>query len=142
ALTAKDPLPAAKAAVDELKAKNVDAIVALVHVDYATAKKLFPDVRGVDVAVIGHEGRYQPPEVIGDTLLVGGGDRGRQVCKLVMWTATQGHWANAGEGDTALAELESITASVKTAETRLASAKNDAEKKAYQNVIDTQVKRA
>lgn len=141
-LTAGDPLPAARQAVDDLRKQGATFVVALLHLDYNSARKLTGELKGVDVAVFGHDGRYVIPEPAGDALILGAGDRGRQVGKLVVYTDTKGRWANAGEGEAALAEWKAVNAARKNAEERAKNGKSEVERKAFASVIEQQKKRA
>lgn len=140
---ATDPVAAAKEAVAQLQKDGAELVVGLAHVDWGTSHRIATEVKGIDLIVLGHEGRAQyAGEVAGDALLLAGGDRGRQVGKLVLYTETRGKWANAGEGETALVELKSIQTARTTALERAKGAKSEAEKKSYLQVAEQQKKRA
>src|SRR5205807_8506989 len=136
-LTAGDPVAPAQAVLDKLKADGAQVVVALLHLDYPTAKKLLEAVKGVDVAVMGHEGRAQPPEIVGSALLLAGsGERGRQAGKLTLYPESSGPWGDAGAADNALLELKSVKESLKQARARAKAAKDSNEREAYEKVAE------
>jgi 2',3'-cyclic-nucleotide 2'-phosphodiesterase (5'-nucleotidase family) len=136
-LVASDPEAAAREAVARLKAEGAEIVVALLHMDDAAARKLLAAVPGIDVALLAHEGRFQPPESVAGTLVAAGGDRGRQVGKLTLFTSTRGAWADAS-ADLALDQYKRIQQMVAAARERKEHAKTDAERASLQAMVGQQ----
>ncbi len=104
------PAPAAREAVAAAQAAGADLVFLVTHASLGALKKLLPEVSGVHLAFAGQERRLPPrPERVGETLLLGGGDRGRRIghLELVLHGAP---WrlANAGEAEALRQDLEGL----------------------------------
>jgi 2',3'-cyclic-nucleotide 2'-phosphodiesterase (5'-nucleotidase family) len=141
-LTAADPAPFIREAVAALRKEGAELVVGLLHLNYEATRKLLGEVEGMDLAMIAHEGRFLRPETLGKTLAMGAGDRGRQLGKLTLYTATTGPWGDAGRGESALQDLRSMERSRQQAEKREREAKTNTERDAYRKVAEVQSGRA
>ncbi|MFN7132233.1 MAG: 5'-nucleotidase, partial [Myxococcales bacterium] len=73
------PLEVAQAQAAALRKEGAEFVVALLHLDYDASLKLTNELKGVDFAIQSHDGRVSGTQLVGSTLLVAGGERGRQV---------------------------------------------------------------
>lgn len=81
-LIVKDPLAAARSAVQELRGKS-DVIVCIAHTGMNEAKEIARAVGGVDLMLVGHGNyRNKEPVLVGKTVLMQPGDQGRMVAVL------------------------------------------------------------
>jgi predicted CXXCH cytochrome family protein len=75
-----DPKAALTQAVAELRAQNVDFVVALVHTNFDLAQQLAADVPGIDLMFTGHGRRHQEdPVIVGRTAIFEAGSRAKHV---------------------------------------------------------------
>jgi hypothetical protein len=108
---ARDPIVAARAEVESLRARGAQVIVALVHVGGTPAsKQLLAAVPGIDWAVLGHSGRnLETPERAGDALMLEAMTLGRNLGRLDLHVVAgdgAGRFADRG----ARAQLQTIRA--------------------------------
>jgi DNA-binding response OmpR family regulator len=88
ALEAGDPVAAARAAVDDLRKRGADVVVALAHMSRKDARDLARKVKGIDFVVVGQHAPTIPqrlveaPEAAGGAWLVQPADRGQVVARL------------------------------------------------------------
>lgn len=83
-VTAQDPVAAARAAVDALRARGADLIIALIHVGPPdVTRALLREVPGIDWAVAGHsEMNLESPEDAGTARLVEAMSMGKHLGRL------------------------------------------------------------
>ena len=80
----KDPLASAKGQVEVLR-KNTDVVVCLAHLSVSDPEK-FVKESGADVVILGHGGDgLNEPAKYGNTLVVKGFYRGKQIGRLDLW---------------------------------------------------------
>ncbi len=75
------PGEVAQKQADALRKEGAQFVIALLHLDYTTALNLSNGLKGVDFAIQSHDSRVSGTQLVGTTLLVAGGERGRQVGK-------------------------------------------------------------
>ncbi len=78
-----------KAALSTLvkQLKDADLRVLLYHGPYENAKKLVRSVKGIDVAVVGHEQYFVESDKVGGTILVSPGEQGNRIGMLSLTVA-------------------------------------------------------
>lgn len=115
-VAAADPVPAARAAVETLRAGGAEVVIALLHMPRAEAARLTREIAGIDFAVIGQGAPRDPEDVrpepvrSGDTWLLQPSDRGQVVSRLEITVREPGGFHDAiGEdrAGTEIADLES-----------------------------------
>jgi 5'-nucleotidase / UDP-sugar diphosphatase len=81
----------ARRAVQELRDRGAQVIVALTHIGLDKDEELASQVPGIDVIFGGHSHSYvDEPVRVGDTFIVAGGERGTHVMRLDLQTDTEG----------------------------------------------------
>ncbi len=78
----REPVEAVKEALPGLKEK-ADIVILMSHIGYRQTVALVEHLEGIDIALIGHEGRrLQTPRTIGSTILVQSGSKGKYLGRL------------------------------------------------------------
>ncbi len=119
-----DPATTLRAAVAELKAQDVDLVVALVHAQFDVAQTLAKDVPGIDLMFTGHSKRHQEdPILVGDTALLEAGSRSKYVgeARLTLKEGATG-WSDPGGRARLIRQKEQLDKQVERYEAQLASA--------------------
>ena len=74
-----DPEASAEVLLSVLDDAGVDLVVLLFHGSYERARELFADMPGIDAAIVGHEQRMIPAELVGDTIMASPGEAGNRL---------------------------------------------------------------
>ena len=81
-LIVKDPLVAARSAVQELRGKS-DIILCIAHTGMNEAKEIARSVGGIDMMLVGHGNyRNKEPVIVGKTSVIQPGDQGRMIAVM------------------------------------------------------------
>jgi len=141
-LVAADPIPAARAAVAELRARGAELVVALLHLGAPAARRLLAAVSGIDVAVRAHDGLPAAAEVAGGAVLVTAMERARSLGRLEVEVASGADWANRAAPDEAREELLLVEASLRSAEARARAASSEEARAAFGDLLEAMRGRA
>jgi len=141
-LSAGPPQAALREGAAALRSQGATLVVALLHMDLATARQLAASEPGVDVALAAHEGKRQDVEAAGPALLAAPPERGRALGTVVLWPDTRGPWADAGAARKAAGDLASIERSIANAKARLARVTAEADRRALEALVEVQERRA
>ena len=103
-------VPAAKKAIEAAKQDGAELIVLLSHASSHTLKKALAELTGVHLAIAGQDRSLSNrPVRVGETFVVGGGDRGRRVGHVEL-LLDKPPWklADAGEPDVLQSEVSKL----------------------------------
>ena len=79
----KQNIVAARWAVSQLQARDVQIIIAMTHIGFENDRRLAQAVEGIDVIFGGHSHDYTPKMVkVGETIVVNGGEKGAYLVRL------------------------------------------------------------
>lgn len=97
----EDIVESARRAVDDLRARDVDLVVALSHLSYKGSRTLAELVPGIDVILSGHGGKSlpEPEAVLPETWVAAAGDLGRWVARTRVELGDDPARVDAVEGD-------------------------------------------
>ncbi|MEZ4467266.1 MAG: multiheme c-type cytochrome [bacterium] len=86
--TSTDPLPAAQAAAQALRAQGAQVIVGLAALTRADLRPVSRGVEGVDLWILGdHPDELEAATAVGDTYVIEAGDRGRNLGRVLLLDA-------------------------------------------------------
>ena len=96
--------------VAKVKAEGADLVFLLTHASLSTLEGLLPEVPGVSLAFAGQERRLgKRLERVGDTLVAGGGDRGRTIGHLELTLEERPYGlSDGGEAEALRSDLENV----------------------------------
>ncbi len=97
----EDIVESARHAVDDLRSRDVDLVVALSHLSYKGSRALAELVPGIDLILSGHGGKSlpAPEEVVPETWVAAAGDLGRWIARTRIELPDDPGRAVAVEGD-------------------------------------------
>lgn len=97
----EDIVESARRAVDDLRAEDVDLVVALSHLSYRGSRALAELVPGIDLILSGHGGKSlsAPEQVMPETWVAAAGDLGRWVARTRVELGDEPAQVTAVEGD-------------------------------------------
>lgn len=97
----EDIVESARRAVDDLRSRDVDLVVALSHLSYKGSRALAELVPGIDLILSGHGGKSlpAPEEVVPETWVAAAGDLGRWIARTRIELPDDPGRAVAVEGD-------------------------------------------
>jgi hypothetical protein len=131
-VTATDPVAAARKAVGDLRGKNAQVIVGLLHMNTARARDLVGEVKGMSFAVVG-AGAPEPDKLSakpirsGDTWLLTTANRGQVLARLDVTVRGTGAFTDAIGEARAKVEIESIDQRIERLRTDIAKYEADAD---------------
>ncbi len=90
--TIGDPVETLRELIPRMRAEGAQNVIVLAHVGDTKVEQLLRDVKGIDVCLVGHSRRpYRTERVVDRTCLIGSSFEGRNVGRMDVDLATDGH---------------------------------------------------
>ena len=123
---------AAQAQAQALKKEGATFIVALLHMGYDQSLKLSANLKDVDFVIQSHDGRVSSIQLTGNTLLTGGGERGRLIGRAVFRLSGALPYVDLSEANNVREQLASLDRNLAEVKERM---KNEPKQAASYNAM-------